>query len=96
LNRFLKEGINLLANLSGFYTKSDLDIKRDLISSIFPEKLFFSENRCRTPRINEVLSLFLTIDKGKEGMKKMTAVNFLPLSPLVELEGVEPTPCYLR
>jgi hypothetical protein len=59
--------IILYANLSYFYPKNMCYEKHQLISSIFPENIQFSNNKCRTPRINEALRLMLLIDKGSRG-----------------------------
>ena len=40
--------------------------KRHIISSIFPEKLVFDGNKCRTPRMNKVLYQILLIDNNLE------------------------------
>ncbi len=37
--KHLQTGINLLANLEKFYHKADIEVKQQLIRSIFPEKL---------------------------------------------------------
>ena len=60
-----------------------------MISSIFPEKIYFSENKCRTQRINEVLSRILFINKGLEENKNGQPYQNLELSTLVESERIE-------
>ena len=61
---FLKSGINLLTNFKKYYVSPDLTSRMRLLSSIFPEKLIFEENKSRTPKINEALRLLLATDKG--------------------------------
>ena len=39
----IKKGLSLLGGLQSFYDKSPLMIKRNLISSIFPNKLIFEK-----------------------------------------------------
>ena len=41
--------------------KSRIEDKSILISSIFPESLQFDGNKCRTPRVNDVLRYILQI-----------------------------------
>ena len=53
-----------ISNLSYLYNSFDLNDKISLLCSIFPEKLVFSNDNFRTPRINELLRLVLLEDKG--------------------------------
>ena len=41
------------------YKKADVNQKREIIGSIYPEKPVFSENNYRTARINEAAALIL-------------------------------------
>lgn len=41
--------------------------KHQILSSIFPEKLKFDGENCRTPFSSKVLDLIITVDKGFEG-----------------------------
>jgi site-specific DNA recombinase len=86
---WLKSGIYLLSDLKEFYYKSNISDKQSLISSIFPEKLFFDGEKCRTQRINEVLRLMLLIDKGLKNKKSGQYSKKLELSTLVESERIE-------
>jgi hypothetical protein len=67
-----------------------------LLSSIFPEKLIFEENKSRTPKINEAVRLMLATYKGFN--EKVTTQIFknLELSPRVELAGIEPASKHIR
>jgi hypothetical protein len=58
-----------------------------LLSSIFPEKLIFEENKCRTPKINEAVRLLLATDKGFNEKGTTQIFKNLELSPWVELRG---------
>ncbi len=49
--------IQLLSNLDKYYNLADLNTKRKIVGSIFPEKLIYDKNKYRTPRINEVIGL---------------------------------------
>ncbi|MBL4754923.1 MAG: recombinase family protein [Flavobacteriales bacterium] len=88
---FLKQGIHLLSNIPEYYRGANLKQKEHFLSSIFPEKLEISKNKCRTTRVNQVLRLILLIDKDLLGLKKGQLTRNLELSPWVELEGVEPS-----
>jgi hypothetical protein len=39
--KYLQSGINLLGNLEKYYHESDIEVKQQLIGSIFPEKIVF-------------------------------------------------------
>ena len=88
--RYLESGINLLANLGTFYNAADIEAKQQLIGSIFPEQLVFTNGKVRTTRVNEVLRLILLNDKGYRNLKKGQLTTNLWLSSRVELRGVEP------
>lgn len=88
--KHLQTGINVLANLEKFYHKADIEVKQQLICSIFPEKLVFDSKKVRTARINEVMRLILLTDKGNRRMKKGQLTKNLWLSTAVEHIGIEP------
>jgi len=88
--RLTKSGIHLLEKLPSFYQKSTVQTKRDIVSSIFPEKLTISENKSRTPKINEAVLLISSTDKGFSGKKTGQPFKNLELSRQVEVTGVEP------
>lgn len=88
--KYLQSGINLLGNLEKYYHTSDVEIKQQLIGSIFPEKLVFVDGKVRTTRINEVLRLILLNDNGNRNMKKGQLTTNLWMSSGVEVRGVEP------
>lgn len=87
----LKTGTNFLANIHRAYNKASTQGKQLIIGSIFPENLVLDQNKCRTPRVNEVLRLLLFIDNGSGQNKKGQLLPKLELSPWVETMGVEPT-----
>ena len=58
-----------------------------LLSSIFPEKLNFEENKSRTPKINEAVRLLLATDKDFNEKGTTQIFKNLELSPQVELSG---------
>jgi len=51
-------GLQTLFSLESMYNDSRIDVKRELIGSMFPEKLTFDGKDLRTTRINEVAELF--------------------------------------
>jgi site-specific DNA recombinase len=63
----------------------ELEDRFQILSSIFPEKLKFDGKNCRTPKINQAVSLLLSIDGGSRGNKKGDKLKKLSLSLQVEL-----------
>ena len=90
LNHTLEKGVGVLADVDRMYNRADLVGKKQILSSIFPEDLIFDGEKCRTPRINEVLRLILLIDSKKQKTNSGQISSFLDLSAQVELAGVEP------
>lgn len=64
--------------------------KQRIIGSIFPEKIEFENNQCRTARMNEVIAKVLIIDKGSRAIKKGQINKFIDLSYWVGPPGLEP------
>ena len=52
--------------------------------AVFPESLFFDGTKCRTPRLNTVLALLISLDEDSSGNKKRRIPENLEFSPLVE------------
>ena len=61
---YLSNSTTLLLNLAGYYAGSNSTTKQQLVSSIFPEKLYFEKNHYRTTKINEVVELIFNVGKG--------------------------------
>ncbi len=86
----LEKGIDLLSKIDKFYNSSSIEIKRKLLGSIFPEKLFFTKENCRTAKINEAVKLILNTDKAFRKKNSGQLFKNLSLSANVELSGFEP------
>jgi site-specific DNA recombinase len=68
---YLFKGVGLLKNFGSAYENYDLDGKHQLLGSTFPEKIIFDGKKCRTTKMNEAVSLIVSVDKGlKKGKKK--------------------------
>jgi site-specific DNA recombinase len=90
LKEKLKSSINMLKNLPSAMISMGVEERHMVLSSIFPEKLEFDGKNCRTPKMNQVFSLLLTVDKGSSGQEKRDKLQNLGLSLGVEPAGVEP------
>jgi len=86
----LKRAVVAVSRLGDFYNGADTNTRLRLMGSIFPEKLEFDGEKCRTPRLNEAVALCLSID-GHSGLQKnRTPASKLVVSGRVENTGVEP------
>jgi site-specific DNA recombinase len=83
--------LDLLKNIDSLYVTEDVVVKQSIVGSMFPEKLIFKNNKCRTPRVNEVVSLICNDNNGFEGDEKKEEVFFNTSSLRVDPEGVEPS-----
>lgn len=86
----VERAISILLNLPEVYRKADINKKREIIGSIYPEKLEFSENNYRTGKVNEVAALMYhinnTLHKEKTGTLNENSSKFR----LVLGAGIEP------
>ena len=71
----MKKGINNLLKLDFIYENGDTEKKREIISSMYPEKMTFDGFSVRTIRINEVARLLYSIDVGFSENKNRTNQN---------------------
>lgn len=86
----LNKAISMLSCLDTLYEIGDNKTKRDIIGSIYPEKLVFDGFHYRTARLNEAVELIYSLDKGfSENKSGQTESNF-DLSTLVTRPGFEP------
>lgn len=87
--KWRKYGVNGFLELSKFYKTSPIKSKQTVISSIFPEKLYFDGEKCRTQRVNEVLLNMLLINSSLQKNKTEQKAKKTHLSGLVESERIE-------
>ena len=76
----LNKGINNLLKLDYVYETGDIEKKREIISSMYPEKMTFDGFSVRTNRINEVAQLIYSMDVGFSENKNRTSGNNSSLS----------------
>jgi hypothetical protein len=82
--------MDIMENLSGFYEKADTEGKQRIIGSIFTGNLIYSENKVRTTKVNEVVSLLINTSEAFEKMKKGQPHKKMKLSSMVVRRGIEP------
>ena len=89
-SELLKRALEVISGLGDFYTDADAKSKVKLLGSIFPEMIEFDGEKCRTTKINEAISLCLSIDKGFSKKENRILPEKLEVSGWVENTGVEP------
>jgi hypothetical protein len=86
----LNTGLKKLFRPESVYEKGDTEKKREVISSIYPDKLIFDGDRLRTPRVNKasrlIYSLGVGLDKNETGQSGRSST----LSCQVGMTGFEP------
>ena len=85
INDLLDKGINNLLKLEYLYETADIEKKREIISSMYPEKMTFDGFSVPTNRINEVARLIYCLDLGFSESKNRTNQNSSSLSCQVVL-----------
>ncbi len=86
----VEKAILVLSNLAEIYQIADINRKREIIGSIYPEKLEFFESNYRTTQVNEVASLIYHINSTLPQKKTGTFNEKSSKFRLVPGAGVEP------
>ena len=87
---YLDFGFHVLSNLDKYYEESDVLAKQQMIGLIYPEKLIFENNQCRTNKQREVIEYITRTVKELDDNKNGTDKIFSYQSPMVHPEGFEP------
>ncbi len=88
--QYLDFGFSLLTDLDRYFDEASLEVKQKMLGSIFPEKLIFDGNKCRTARPTQLLNL-LTMNINELGEIKKDFPDFKSeKSSKVTTTGVEP------
>jgi hypothetical protein len=92
----LNKAVMKLSSLDELYEKADNKDKREIIGSIYPEKLVFDGFHYRTARLNEAVELIYKLGEGfRENENGQTESDF-DLSTVVPGIGIEPIHPYER
>ena len=89
-NQYLKWGCSLLADLPTYYDGASIEVKQKIVGSIFPEKLVFDNGNYRTNRVNEVVGLLCSNDRGFSLNKKGQDSKIETLPCAAPRAGLEP------
>lgn len=87
---------NILSNLPLYFNNANVNIKREIIGSIFSEKLVFENNGYRTIKLNSVLELLTNYSNGISTDEIKKSLEKSDLSPKVLPGGLEPPTNRLR
>ena len=87
--KWVSSNSNLFENMSNYYKTSDTAGKQQLLKTIFPAKLYFHNQKCRTLKMNDFLLEMLLKDNELEEKKRGQILEKLDLSSLVESERIE-------
>jgi len=91
LNSCIDRALTTLSKLHTLYNGSDTAAKRNIIGSIYPEKLCFDGLHYRTAKMNEAARLMFLINSQLGSKKNRTKLDFSSLSNSVAGAGLEPT-----
>lgn len=86
----LQQAIKGLSHLDEVYFNGDIRRKRQVIGSMFPEKLVFDGFTYRTARLNSAVELIYRLGKGLTENKKGENSAETEISCCVDLYGFEP------
>ena len=90
LGPVLEKAIENLAKLDSIWIEATTIKKRQIVGSIFPEKLIFDGENFRTTRVNEAVGLIYRLDAAFRENKNGTSELFVDLSHQVIPLGLEP------
>ncbi len=90
MEEYVNYAIDVLQNIDTLFDEADLDTKQAIVCSVFAEKLVYDKNECRTPKLNEAVSLLLNISKDYSPNKNGTFQQNCEKSHPVIRIGFEP------
>ncbi|MEN9928328.1 MAG: hypothetical protein RLZZ231_249, partial [Bacteroidota bacterium] len=85
-----KKAINKMEDIDNQFIESDIDGKRRIIGSIFPNKFHFENNKVRTADLNPILLKIASVNRVSRVEKKRDKSKKLDLSLTVIPSGFEP------
>lgn len=87
----VSNALKTLSSVNITYEEGDTEVKRSIISSIYPEKLYYENSSYRTARVNEAAQLVYLINSQLGAKKNRTNLVLSKLSDSVAGAGLEPT-----
>ena len=90
IEKSLDRALKYIENIPKMYSEGEINTRRGIIGSIFPEKLEFDGKTYRTTRMNVIANYIFQINNGLLQNKNRTNENKFHLSCLVARRGIEP------
>ncbi len=90
IDKLIEKAVSTLSHLDIIYNEANITMKREIISSIYPEKLSFDGLQYRTPRINEAVRIIYQINNKLGAIKNRKDYDISHLSGKVAPTGIEP------
>ena len=90
INIRLEKALMAITNISSMYQNADIELKRFIIGSIYPEKLEFDGTTYRTVRRNVIAEYIFKVNKELRNEKNGNYESVFHSSRLVAKTGVEP------
>ncbi|AWW33175.1 recombinase family protein [Echinicola strongylocentroti] len=86
----LKDTLNSVGQLVKIYDTLEVKEKRQVVGSIFPQKLVFDGQKCRTPYVNQIALYIYTVNQQVTKNKNRKKINFSRFFNEVVPTGIEP------
>ncbi len=96
ISELLDKAIKTIQRIDCLYMDGDMKKKRQIIGSIYPEKIVFDGINYRTARLNEAVKLIYSLGAGFSENKKGQTSLKTDLSNSVNRIGFEPMTCCLE
>ncbi len=96
IDSLLKEGLDNLFQLDKIYENGSMEVKQQVIGSMYPEKLSFDGDHLRTTRINEAIRIIYMMSNDLAEKEKGLSENISAKSFQVEVRGFEPLSKHIR
>ncbi len=88
--KMIEKAVNVLRNIPQLFRTADYEQKIGLIGLLFPEKLIFSKNGCRTKKRNIVIELLTRVNTASPKLDIEKAIISDGLSNMAPPLGLEP------
>ena len=89
IDKLIDTAVSTLSRLDLLYSEADTTKKREIISSIYPEKLSFDGTQYRTPRLNDAARIIYQINNELCTTKNRKGYDISRLSGVVVPTRIE-------
>ena len=81
-SNYLTFGFSLIGNLSHYYANAEVNTKKKIVGSIFPEKIYFENNSYRTTKVNAVIELLFNAGKAFTNKDRSEISDLSTMAPI--------------